>query len=55
MASHLIFMASGTVLIGTFDIFIEVHKQHSSDGLVSVVIPFTTIGIVLACNEKWYF
>jgi len=48
-------MASGTLLIGTFDIFIEVHKQHSSDGLVSVVIPFTAIGIVLACSEKWYF
>jgi len=48
-------MALGTLHIGTFDIFIEVHKQHSSDGLVSVVVPFTIIDFVLACREKWYF
>jgi hypothetical protein len=27
-----------------------VHKQHSSGGLVSVVIQYTPIGIVLACS-----
>jgi hypothetical protein len=47
MTFHLIFM---TLLIGTFDIFIKVHKQHSCDELVSIVILYTPIGNVLACS-----
>jgi len=55
MTSHLIFMTSETLFIGTLDIFIEVHKQHSSDGLVSFVIPYTPIGTVLACSKSDIF